>query len=733
MQTTFSPYRVLLSGALLLTALFSTFVLLGVMTHPTQAAMPTSVGGPITTNTTWTAANSPYILTETVEIVAGVTLTVEPGVTVMGQSNTAVFAYGRLQAIGTPENPITFTAENNTPGGWDGIGVGESATLKHVVINQANLGLDLWDSEGEGVLMEDSVISSSAGWASRVALPVLHRLQMFNVSFVNNAKNRVLVEAAGDDDFLTDNATLTPQPGLEGYEFQSGSSIIEVPQGITLTVEPGTTLLFSNESLVIQVFGHLEAVGTADSPITFTGVPEGPPTDGWDGIDVVSSANFNYVTIDKADWSLGMGGTENGHVLIENSTISNSSYYPLIVQLKALHRLQMSNVSFVNNAKSRVLIDVGSDENLLTNNVTLTPQPGLEGYEVYDHGLLFIIESGVTLTLEPGVTFMSPMEIAVNGHLEAVGTETNPVIFTSPSDSPSDDWFGIVAWDGTTHLTHTIVRNACLGLGITEFSGPQVLENSVISESTCVAIYVASSALHQLHMSNVTFSNNVLNRVRIDNSYQNFLIADVTLSSQPGLEGYEVHQHFSADGTLIVPEGITLTLQSGTTLMMYDDESLKVSGELKSMGTPQNPITFTSATNSAAGEWAGIVVSGTADFAHTTVRYAQTGVTVAGGAVSAVCSTFTDNLLDGVYVDSTGSPTVNLSASGIFGNGGWNLFNNNSTQVDARYNWWGSPSDPASTISGNILYTPWLTEPTCPAPPPPPPVYHLYLPLVLIP
>lgn len=564
MKTTLSPYRVLLSTVLLLAVLCSTFLLLGLLTHPTQAAPPTYVDGPITTNTTWTVAGSPYILTEIVNILEGITLTVEPGVTVMGQLNTAVFAHGHLQAIGTPDNPITFTAENNTPGGWYGIGV-------------------------------------------------------------------------------------------------------------------------------------------------------------------TSSANFNHVTIDKATWNLGVWNLENGYVLIENSTISNSSDYALIANLDILHRLHMSNVSFVNNAQNRVLIEVFSDSsNFLMNDVTLTAQPGLEGYEVYDKGILFIIESGVTLTLEPGVTFMSPVEIAVNGHLEAIGTETNPVIFTSPSDSPSDEWFGIVAWDGTTHLTHTIVRHACLGLGITEFSGPQVLENSTISESTCVAIVVASSALHQLHMFNVTFSNNVLNRVMIDNSYQNFLIADVTLSSQPGLEGYDVYQHSSTDATLIVPEGISLTLQPGTTLIMYDDESLKVSGELNSIGTSQNPITFTSSANSAAGEWAGMVVSGTADFAHTTIRYAQTGVSVTGGSVSAVCTTFTDNLADGIFVDSTGNPTVTISDSNIFGNAGWNILNNNPTQVDARYNWWGNPAGPGSTASGNILTAPWLTEPSCP-------LSLLYLPLLLRP
>jgi len=49
-----------------------------------QVAAATNVSGTISTNTTWTAANSPYVMTGNVTVNAGVTLTIEPGVTVQG-------------------------------------------------------------------------------------------------------------------------------------------------------------------------------------------------------------------------------------------------------------------------------------------------------------------------------------------------------------------------------------------------------------------------------------------------------------------------------------------------------------------------------------------------------------------------------------------------------------------------------------------------------------------------
>ena len=78
----------------------------------------TVVGGGIYANTTWTAANSPYLLTQSLVIFPGKTLTIEPGTTVRvtaDQSfNTGNFIYlevrGTLNAIGTTSNPITFTS-----------------------------------------------------------------------------------------------------------------------------------------------------------------------------------------------------------------------------------------------------------------------------------------------------------------------------------------------------------------------------------------------------------------------------------------------------------------------------------------------------------------------------------------------------------------------------------------------------------------------------------------------
>jgi len=94
------------------------------------------VSGHITSDTTWTAANSPYVLTGDVTVDPGVTLTIEAGVVVQGNSGTELQVQGRLIAIGTATQPITFTSFTDSgPGQWDGLVFnGGDGTLEHVIV-----------------------------------------------------------------------------------------------------------------------------------------------------------------------------------------------------------------------------------------------------------------------------------------------------------------------------------------------------------------------------------------------------------------------------------------------------------------------------------------------------------------------------------------------------------------------------------------------------------------------
>ncbi len=104
----------------------------------------TSVGGIIWENTTWTLENSPYIITDTVQIPANVTLTIEPGVTVTGSGNMFL-VHGRIYAHGTIDDKITFTG--GTPlFNVDGSGPDAFVDLDYCTIK--NGGSFWWDGHG---------------------------------------------------------------------------------------------------------------------------------------------------------------------------------------------------------------------------------------------------------------------------------------------------------------------------------------------------------------------------------------------------------------------------------------------------------------------------------------------------------------------------------------------------------------------------------------------------------
>lgn len=97
-------------------------------------------------------------------------------------------------------------------------------------------------------------------------------------------------------------------------------------------------------------------------------------------------------------------------------------------------------------------------------------------------------------------------------------------------------------------------------------------------------------------------------------------------------------------GDLLVPQGVTLTLLPGTTLVflparnshiepryLFPATELLVRGTLKAEGTAEHPISFTSPIQKP-GAWAGIILDHSSDdiIRHAVVEYARGGIYVIG-------------------------------------------------------------------------------------------------------
>lgn len=81
------------------------------------------------------------------------------------------------------------------------------------------------------------------------------------------------------------------------------------------------------------------------------------------------------------------------------------------------------------------------------------------------------------------------------------------------------------------------------------------------------------------------------------------------MANHPGLDAYVVLNSLS--NWFVVPPTYTLTMTSGVTLKFASANfGLMVEGYLQTVGTPTEPVIFTSLADSAPGEWEGITVEG---------------------------------------------------------------------------------------------------------------------------
>lgn len=277
-----------------------------VIPGPVRAAPSAmSVGGDVLTDTTWTLAGSPYLMTSTVVITTGVTLTIEPGVIVKGRAGSELRVEGRLVADADASLPITFTSELDSGAHqWGGLlvaGPASSARLRNCTIRYGAGGnsigvfsnLAIRNSAGGEVIVGDCTVRNSYGaldssygiWLSggRAVLsstsimstgirasdyPLYYDassvVTLTDLSFQGNFVSRILHGGGA----LAHDEVLQPFSGVSSIEF---SDYVTVPTGITLTVLPGTEVRVRDfDELTVR--GHLSAIGEPGRPITFTSV-----------------------------------------------------------------------------------------------------------------------------------------------------------------------------------------------------------------------------------------------------------------------------------------------------------------------------------------------------------------------------------------------------------------------------------------------------------------------------
>jgi parallel beta-helix repeat protein len=349
-------------------------------------------------NATWLKQTCPYVLDGILRIESntGAKLTIMPGADIRFTNSARVYVgnasgeFGTLVAEGTDSERIQFTSAapeaTRSPGDWDGIwfydGAGTSSSFAYCDVSysggySANYGM--LHVDGSSIAVTNSTFKNSQTMG--ISLADDGSFQTFSDNtFEGNADFPIQIFGNHVHTIGTGN-TFNTGPGIEVRADKleqsdvtwlkqnvpyilDGIFRIESNSGSKLTIEPGTTVKFT-ESARIYVgnasgeFGILVADGEPDNKITFTSAaPAGFESQGdWDGIWFYNGTG-NGTILDNCVISYGGGYSSNSGNLnmlnqapgipeISNCLIENSGSYGIYLGNNASPTL--TNNTFSNN------------------------------------------------------------------------------------------------------------------------------------------------------------------------------------------------------------------------------------------------------------------------------------------------------------------------------------------------------------------------------------------------
>lgn len=298
---------------------------------------------------TWHALNVPYKLANH-DVEAS--LSIEPGTKMIFKQGGGfrITREGSFKANGTASKKITFTGENKTPGSWQGLRFifnGGANELNHAVIDYAGS----TDGNGDGAVslfstpgrlkMHNTTISNSLQYGLDIDHP-RHIIDLANNNFTNNEKGSLLV--APDLLGRLDKNTNYNDPIVwaSGGDIDTDQTIqnLGVPYHVSrhdidghVSIEAGTHLIFNaNGWLSVRSAGALTAIGTANSPIVFTGKQQ--VSGSWVGLDFFSNSRSNQLDHTIIEYAGAPTGNAQGlvgaffsdsYVDVTNSTLRHSA------------------------------------------------------------------------------------------------------------------------------------------------------------------------------------------------------------------------------------------------------------------------------------------------------------------------------------------------------------------------------------------------------------------------
>ena len=678
-----------------------------------------------------------------------------PGTTLdiaRNHSSESTSYLGSLIAQGTAVDPILFTADDNNIGGWTGIRFnnssdygGATSLMEHCVVEKGVRCITV--SETSTPTLQEVELNESSEWP--LYLDACDLIPTSNVSATGNPDNRACYTGLIRADRSIDEASWT------SLEVVFGNVTIYSANNPTLTVLAGSELRFLPGSLLDVAYltsehnsyrGGLVVQGAAGDSVLFTS--DNGLAGGWEGIRFNNSSDYNganssitHCVVEKAVRCITSQTTSVPS--LQEVALNESSDWPLYMDGSSL--LPASGLTASGNVEDRALYTGNLTESATFDIANWPLDLVFSNTQVYGgaHPVL-TLTPGSELRFLPGTT----LDIARNhssestsylGSLIAQGTAGDPILFTADNDS-SGGWTGIRFnnssdyADSSSILQHCVVSRAVHGIEMQSTRTPS-LEDSELNECSVWPLLLTGSDLPLV--SNVSLNGNTENRA--------LFTGVVSESYTFDLVNWPLELVFS-DLAIYGPGNPVLTLTPGSELRFLPEGVVHVAyitsqhdsyrGGLQAVGTPEAPIVFT-ADNDLAGSWDGVRFNNSSDhngaasrFQHCVVNNAVVNLALYdtmepdtlldctlqyGTDIGLVCQNATplvancrlyDNTT-GVWLDNGDLMTVGDDpdlSNAFLGNSIWNLYNNGSGDVAARYNAWCSPQGytPAEMIYDQI-------------------------------
>ncbi len=731
----------------------------------------TIVGGPITTNTTWDFARSPFEVTSDVTVYSGATLAIEPGVVVLFHNNTQLRIgngnnAGALIADGNQASRILFTSFSGDNNDWkgivfdDGSDNGKTSSMTWCSVEKAG------QPNSYGVKAEVYCFST--------AMPTMSSCTVGQPLSFENSGNALYLDSSSP---AISHTTFYNSGGLEVVHLSRRSS------------PSFTNCVFTGSGSPYWIYSSHN-----------------------DCNPIISSCTFNG-SVNKAV-RLGTYFQMSGN----NFQGSRSP------ELEVWGGQMSSSRTWRKQNGGSIYAVVGSSYHVYDGNGNLTIEPGVTVKFASGTGLLIAADAGPGRSFEGYLTAQGTVsEPIIFTSLTGTDGSWQGILFDDDSDIEGSSLmrYFVVEKAGeanrygstaaiycrsttTPTMSNMVVRNnigpslhltnASLSISHSTFSHIGSSEVVLLTESSSPSftncMFTGNGASYWLNssqgdcnpnISSCTFNGSVNKAVRLGtyfqmsgNNFQGALSPEIeiwggqmsssrTWRKQNGGSIYAVvgssYHVYDGNGNLTIEQGVTVKFASGTGLIIAADAGPGSSfeGYLTAQGTASEPIIFTSLTG-ANGGWQGILFDDDSDLGVSSVMsyciIEKTGQPNVYGISAAIyCrrtstptlsqitirnnggnglyleissprltnSYLSDNSLAAIRIVGNSNPAIGNAygaSNNIFGSGGrYDLENVGPNSINACYNFWGTVDstqiatrilDKADNQNyGLVFYEPW--------------------------